>query len=274
MPLTNPAGFAVFSKKVAPRPKAKKAKIIAIAPYLNQHWRKVMAIGCTHGILANDEVKKQILAFKDRYKPSFIFDLGDIVDTAAFRNGARGTADEAMRPEPDIEVATKWIEDLGATHITWGNHDARLLDLQKSPNAIIAYAASELWKSLNSAAKKIHAKTKDYDFETGWFEVGGCFWGHGVWYGEHALRDHAEFLGGSVVMAHLHAPSMTEGRTRKWSPSYCVGTLADIPKMFYSRRRRATSRWGHGCVIGEVSDKSSHLHLVSSEKGEPLRFPL
>jgi len=33
-------------------------------------------------------------------------------------------------------------------HISWGNHDVRLLDLSDSPNGVIAHAASSLWNAL------------------------------------------------------------------------------------------------------------------------------
>jgi hypothetical protein len=241
---------------------------------INKSYRRVMAVGCSHGELANREVLDQILAFKDRYKPQLRFDLGDIVDTAAFRSGARGTPDEAKRPEPDEFSALRWMQDYAPNFISWGNHDWRLVELQASPNAIISYAASTLWNKLTDQARKLKARTVDYDLEHGWFSVGGTYWGHGYFYNEAALRDHAEYLGGPVVMAHLHRTIQENGRTRENSRSFCTGTLADVDSMKYARRRRATSRWQAGCVFGEVSDRSSHLWLVSAKKGEKLVFPL
>lgn len=239
-----------------------------------KRYKRVMAIGCTHGELANKEILKQVLTFRKKFNPDIRFDLGDIVDTAAFRSGARGTPDESQSPEPDEFSALRWMDQYEPTHIAWGNHDARLLDLQSSPNAIVAYAAGKLWTSLTDKARKLKAKTKDYDYEHGWFELGGAFWGHGYWFPESAVRDHAEYLGGPVVMAHLHRTIQENGRTRRDTPSFCVGTLADVDSMKYSRRRRATSRWRHGVVFGEVSDRSSHLWLASCGKGETLKFPI
>jgi hypothetical protein len=122
--------------------------------------------------------------------------------------------------------------------------------------------------------RKLKCKTRDYDFETGWFEIGGVFYGHGFWWNDAAVRDHAEYLGGPVVMAHLHAPQQVQGRTRKWTPSFCVGTLSDVPNMHYARRRRATSKWGPGCLWGYASDRSSQLWLTSAEPGGKLVFPM
>lgn len=241
---------------------------------INQHWRRVMAVGCTHGDLGDLKVQKEILAFRDRYKPEIRFDLGDLIDTAAFRSGARGTPDESKVIEPDESAALRWMDQYEPTHITWGNHDWRLVELQSSPNAIVSYAASKLWTQLTDKARALKAKTKDYDYEHGWFELGGYFWGHGYWYNEAAIRDHAEYLGGCLVMSHLHRPLEERARQRGAGSSFCVGTLMNIDLANYARRRRATSRWGPGCVFGEVSSRSAHLWLASAKKGEPITFPI
>jgi hypothetical protein len=233
-----------------------------------------MAIGCSHGELANQEILKQVLEFKDRWKPDIRIELGDVVDTAAFRSGARGTPDESKRPEPDELAALRWMDHYEPSHVAWGNHDIRLLDLQSSANAIVSYAAGKLWTSLTDKARKLKARTVDYDYERGWFEIGGTLWGHGYFYNEAAVRDHAEYLGQPIVMAHLHRTVQENGRTRKDTPSFCVGTLADIDNMKYARRRRATSRWRHGVVYGLVSSRKAHLWLVSCGKGERLVFPI
>ena len=243
---------------------------------INKQWRRVVAVGCSHGHLAHPGIREQVLAFKDRYRPQVRFDLGDIVDTAAFRAGAgNGTGADASEPvEPDFSQAEKWLRDYAPTHITWGNHDWRLMEWAHSPNAIVAHAAGALWGRLQNEAGRVKAKTCDYDYERNWFSLGGHYWGHGFWFNESAVRDHAEYLGGPVVMAHLHTPQIVQGRTRLFSPSYCVGTLADINRMGYARRRRATSRWGHGVVWGEVSNTSAKLWLSQCELGGTLPFPL
>ncbi len=232
-----------------------------------------MAVGCSHGELSHAGIQDQVIRFRDSYRPELRFELGDILDTTAFRSGAKGTKDEKADPGRDFWAGKTWLERYEPTHIAWGNHDARLVELSDSPNGVIAHAAATLWNDLQDTAARLHAKTVPYDFERGWFDVGGTYWGHGYWFNEGAVRDHAEYLGGPVVMAHIHTPKVEEGRTRAWSKSFCVGTLADIDKLSYARRRRATARWGHGIVFGEISDKEAHLWLASCPKGEKLRFP-
>lgn len=240
---------------------------------INHKWRKIVACGCSHGELANRDIQKQVLGFIKRFKPDIRVELGDLVDTATFRSGARGTPDEGRRPEPDEFAALRWLREYSPSHVTYGNHDWRLVQLQNSPNAIVSYAAGKLWTAITDEVRKLKARSRDYDFEKNWFEIGGTYWGHGFWYGMQALRDHAEFLGGPCVIAHLHHPQMLQGRTLRPSKSFCVGTLANIDSLEYARRRRQTATWAHGMVFGEVSDRSSKLWLASCEKGGTLDFP-
>lgn len=233
-----------------------------------------MAVGCSHGDLSNRAIQEQVLAFKDRWRPDYRFELGDVLDTAALRAGAKGTSDEGRDLEPDYCAGVDWLTRYEPTHLSWGNHDARLVELAESPSATVRFAAKTLWEDLQAVVAKLGTETRNYDYEHNWFNIGGVFWGHGFWFNENAVRDHAEYLGGPVVMAHLHRPQQVSGRTRKGSQSFCVGTLADIDRMSYARRRRATASWGPGVVFGEVAEDISQLWLTSCPKGEDLRFPV
>ena len=237
-------------------------------------WKRVMAVGCSHGPFLDPQIKKQVLDFRDRWKPSILFHLGDVVDTAAFRSGAKGTADESSPVGADLQAGINFLTELEPTHITWGNHDWRLWDLADHPNAVIAHAASVCRDRLTDCAARLHAKTVPYDIHDGWFHLGGVYWGHGYWYNEHALRDHAEYHGGSCVIAHLHRAQALHGRVRAKSSSYCVGLLADPRKLTYARKRRATSAWSHGVVFGEICENQSVLWLAEAHPGEKMRFPL
>lgn len=74
-----------------------------------RNWKPFMAVGCTHGHLVDKEARKKALEFKRRLKPKKTFDLGDLIDTAAFRSGARGSKDETEPTEPEV-VSTKLCE--------------------------------------------------------------------------------------------------------------------------------------------------------------------
>lgn len=241
---------------------------------INRRWRRVMAIGCTHGEYLEPNVANQVLAFAASWKPEIRYHLGDIADTAAFRSGATGTPDEAADPQADCDASIRFVEAYRPNRVAWGNHDWRLVEMARHPKGIVAFAATQAWNQLQKIiVDRLRAKTVAYDYEHGWFDEGGVFWGHGYWHNVNALRDHAEFLGGPCVIAHLHRRQQLPGRTRKNSMSFCVGTLADEDKMKYARRRRATSEWGPGLVFGEMCDTESYLWLVGGEKRGLLHFP-
>jgi hypothetical protein len=230
-----------------------------------------MAVGCSHGDLVHPKIREQVLEFRRRFDPEIRFELGDMVDTTAFRSGAQGTKDETRSTRNDESSAVCWLEDYEPTHISWGNHDWRLFEALESPKAIVRDLAEKIWARINKAAG--NAKTVPYDIEDGWHYLGGRAWGHGFMYNLHAVRDHAEMLGCPVVMAHLHAPQMVEGRTVKDTPSFCVGAMADDRNLTYGRRRRNSLTHGHGIVYGEISGEESHLWLIRSENGKPFHFP-
>jgi len=243
------------------------------APAVTRKWSRVTAIGCTHGDLVDPTRLDEVMAFVHRFEPKLRFDLGDLIDTAAFRHGAKGTQDESHPIEPDRIAGVEWIKRYKPTHISWGNHDWRLVEWRSHHNAVLAFAAGVVWNALEDAARDVGAKTVPYDLDDGWFYEGGMYWGHGYWFPESAVRDHAEYLGGPCCIAHLHRPLQERSRTRTSRDSFCVGLLGDPKKMTYARRRRATSRWAGGCVFGEICDNDHALWLATGQPRQPIHFP-
>ena len=225
-------------------------------------YQRIMAVGCTHGHLIHPKLRKQVLAFRKAFNPQIRVDLGDLIDTAAFRAGATGGHDECEDPRPDANAAVEWLREYEPTHIAWGNHCWRLWKLANHPKQIISVAASTLRKQLTDEATKLYAKTVPYHIRDGWHVIGGYYWGHGYMVNIQAVRDHAEMLGGAVVMAHIHKPEMYVPRTINARPSFCAGTLMDPRNAHYAEFRRATLQWAPGIVYGEVSDTDARLHLA------------
>ena len=232
-----------------------------------------MAVGCTHGNLVSPQARADALAFKDRFRPEVRFDLGDMSDTACFRSGAAGTKDESVSPRDDHQAALEWMEEYEPTHVAWGNHDWRIYELMSHPKAIVAELARKLWCEQQEMVAALHAETRPYDIEAGWFYMGGHAWGHGYMFNLFAVRDHAEMIGLPVVIAHLHAPQQIEGRTITDTSSFCVGGLVDDRNLGYGRRRRNSLTHGHGVVYGEISDTEARLWLARSPNGQPIQFP-
>tara|TARA_R110000868_G_scaffold21573_2_gene89318 strand:- start:343 stop:1185 length:843 start_codon:yes stop_codon:yes gene_type:complete len=236
-------------------------------------WHKCMAIGCSHGDLAYPERLNEVIAFRERFKPEIRFDLGDLMDTAAFRSGARGTKDESQPIGPDNLAAVEWMRRYEPTHITWGNHDWRLVEWQGHQNEALSFAASIVWGTLQDEVKRLQAWQTPYHITKNWIQMGGYFWGHGTMFGENALRDHAEMLGGPVVHAHTHRAETVHGRTKHDSTSFSVGTLADVNKMKYADRQRSKTRWGAGVVFGEMCGTESTLWLARNKTSDEVEVP-
>ncbi len=59
-------------------------------------WKKFFAVGCSHGHLADQSALATALKFKSAWKPDTVMHLGDFMDLAALRSGAKGTPDENM----------------------------------------------------------------------------------------------------------------------------------------------------------------------------------
>lgn len=232
-------------------------------------WERVLAVGCSHGNLANPDALKAVLKFAERWKPVHRIHLGDAYDTAAFRTGARpnsGDADEAREVAPDIAAGQSFLRKFRPTVFCMGNHENRLVHLCGHYNQVIAVAADATLRDVLSPLKTTGCKVLPYHISKGWYELGGFRWGHGYFYGENYLRDSAESFGNCVV-AHAHRAGMAKGRTLSNATAYGVGTLADIPNMDYASGRRSTLSWSSGMVFGEVCEDQAQLCLWEWPQG-------
>ena len=243
---------------------------------INRQWRRVIAVGCSHGEALNRDIADDVLGFIANFKPEIRVHLGDVLDTTAFRAGAIGTPDENADVGVDQAAGISFLREYEATHISWGNHDWRLQKLMRSPRAPIAYAAIQCWNQLQMVVDELHAETRPYNLRSGWFDIGGYLWGHGYMYNINALRDHVHCKCRNVVMAHIHTPQMFRGRTDNPLMGYCVGMMGriDHPIFDYAAYRPATLAWGYGAVVGEVTDDAAVLHLAHAGIGQRLEFPL
>lgn len=234
---------------------------------ITRQWKRIMAVGCSHGNLINKGARDAVLKFRDRWKPDTVVHCGDFLDTAAFRSGAHGTADEARPISPDVECGLEFLEALRPTLILLGNHEDRLWKLAQHYNAIVQLAAAQIIAEINEVAAGLHAEVVPWNILNGYRIIGGYTYCHGWMIGENAIRDHAEALG-SVVHAHTHRAGMAKGRRSDNPSGYCVGTLANIPALDYAKSRRSTLAWSSGFVWGEYCDERSVLWLHEQPRGE------
>lgn len=216
------------------------------------------------------------MRFKDRWKPETTIHLGDFMDTAGWRAGARNSNDDpdhGSNFQDDYQRGMATLTELRPQVVLWGNHEARLTGLVKSSSAVVAYAAEEGVKAIEAGIKKLRAISIPYDVERGIHLMGGTAFVHGYSHGESAIRDHVEMYSRPIIMAHIHRAEIARGRSIGSPQGISVGTLANIGAMGYARTRRATLRWGHGFAYGEYCADACQAWLATPIKGE-WRFPL
>jgi len=234
-----------------------------------------MAVGCSHGDQVDPEARRSVLTFRDRWKPSVTFHLGDFLDLAAFRTGAvndPNAADRAASVSDDLSAGIDFLHELRPQHILFGNHEARLYKLAASPNALAAHAATLTIQAIEDAAKKLKARLYPYNIRS-YAELGGAKFLHGSMYNVQAIRDHCESFGSDIVMAHLHRVGSERARTIKGSTGYCVGMLARFD-MEYASTRRATLAWSQGFAYGHYCDTSLTVNLCERKSGQPWLLPI
>ncbi len=233
-----------------------------------------MAVGCSHGHLADPNALKAVLKFKKAFKPDRVFHLGDLTDQTAFRTGAGGTRDESVSITDDLRHGIDFLHALEPTDFLIGNHEARLWRLADHHNVIIARAANSVIEEIRQATVKLHCRFVDhYDINRSWVQLGDTKLMHGFQYSEMALRDTAEHFG-KCIIAHLHVAGMAAGRRSDHPVGYCVGTLANVPSMHYASTNRSTSRWSHGFCFGEYSDTQCHVNLSQCQQNEAATWRL
>jgi len=216
---------------------------------VGKKWKKLLAVGCSHGIHADKKALEAVIKFRELYKPDTCIHLGDFCDTTAFRSGAKGNNDESAPIQPDVDGGLDFLKKLRPSICFAGNHEQRLWRLAASPNAIVAHCAHEVIQQMMKCCHQLKAELIEWDGIYQGRTIGGFRYMHGVFFSENATRDHAEAYG-HVVHAHTHRAAVAKGRRSDSPTGYCVGTLANMPAMEYAHCRRATLSWSQGFVWG------------------------
>jgi hypothetical protein len=240
---------------------------------ITHKYTRFMAVGCSHGNMIDQSAAEAVLKFKAAFKPKRVFHLGDWCDTAALRSGAKGTADEGKPIGSDIDEGLDFLEKLGVTDCTMGNHDERPWRYLNHHNAMIREMGKQLVSGINERMAKLGITWVNQWNVRKWIEAYGYKWMHGYMYNENVARDHAE-AHGNVVFAHAHTTMIQKGRRDDCPTGICVGTLSDIPNMDYAKNRRKTLSWSHGFVWGEGRDnKMAYIYLHENGQQKEWRLP-
>lgn len=234
-----------------------------------------MAVGCSHGNHICPEARDAVLKFKERWKPHTTLHLGDFIDLAALRAGARSNPDCADRAKDISEDVTEGIDflyELRPNHILMGNHEARLYALLDSPNALAAHASNCVLEDISECAKRLKARVYPYMVRS-YAEIGDLKCLHGFVYNVNAIRDTAESYGCKTLMAHIHRCGQERARTLNGVSGYALGMLMRFDPD-YAATRRATLAWSQGFAFGYYSDNQTTVNIVERTFGQPWMLPI
>lgn len=233
-------------------------------------WKRLLAVGCSHGHLADKTALDAVLRFKRRWKPHFTIHLGDFLDMTAFRAGAAGTNDESADPRPDVSSGLVFLDRLRPNVILCGNHEDRLWRLRNSQKAIIATLSDCIIREIETVAKGCKAKIVPYVYKQA-FDLADIRFMHGALWNEQCVRDTAEAYAppnGAVVFAHSHRAGMSRGRRSDGPLGFNTGTLIDIKQAEYAKVRRATLGWSQGFVWGVFNEERKQSTLWLHDEGQ------
>lgn len=228
--------------------------------------KRFLCVGCSHGDLADPKALAAVIDFKARWKPDFVAHLGDFIDMAAFRTGAKGNGDEAEPIEPDFQAGMDFLQELKPHIVICGNHEDRLWNLRSHPNAIVATLAARIVGNIQDTCKAIKAKLIPYDYKAH-YRLGDFKLMHGKFYNEMALRDHAEAYGNCII-AHTHKAGLMRGRRDDNPVCIGVGTLTKVENMDYAKNRRATLGWSQGLAFGVYDDRRAYAWLCEKSQNQ------
>lgn len=241
---------------------------------INRHWKRFVAVGCSHGDMIDTKARDAVLGFVERWQPHSRIHLGDYLDTTAFRGGAKGSKDETVDIGLDLHGGLEFLRQYRPTHLLNGNHDVRLWEAMDHHNAIVKQAARSVVGEIETLVKSMRTQFHlEYAIDAPHIRLGDASFLHGYMYGSNAIQEHAEHFG-KCVFAHLHTVGMRAGRRSDNPVAYCVGLLGSIPKMKYANRRRATTQWGNGLAFGEYCDTETIVWLSSRNRDGNWRLPV
>ncbi len=234
---------------------------------ITRKWKKWAAATCSHGSDIDSKAREAFLTFLDRYNPHQRIHLGDAIDLACLRAGARRDPDDPDRAESlmdDLLAGLSFLHEMRPTMYFHGNHEARAVALTHSANQVVAYAAGAVMAKIHDNLAKYKTEIIPYRgmARDSVRYLGGTAFLHGALFNVSAARDTAETIGAHCVFGHTHRVAMEPARTHADAIGYNIGCLARLD-MEYAAGRRQTLAWRHGFAYGEYCDNACTVNLVT-----------
>lgn len=218
-------------------------------------FKRFLVCADSHGHLVNPECVGKFAQFKKDWKPNYTICLGDIWDMNCLRKSAN---DEEKREglASDFQAGLDFL-DLGFSHLTLGNHDARLWEAANgSANGILRESCQDLVECVQQELRKRKIKWVPYNVNS-YLQLpeGGPKLIHGFLAGMNPAKAHFERFG-SCLFGHVHAPSSYIAKHIDQGQAYALGCMADIPSMAYAERYPNRLGWRNGWGFGIINDKT------------------
>lgn len=216
--------------------------------------------------MASPSAVNSLIKFRNEYKPDKCIHAGDFIDTSAWRAGARGGADEVANVADDVNAGLVLLERLQPDLVFNGNHEIRIWNHARKPNAIVAQAAVQTMNQLRDfiAGDLKSEYVEDYVLDKSWRRLGNFLVGHGFFHSTNAVKKHADVMG-NCMFVHLHRLEVARASRSDGPVAVCAGFLGDKDKFGYSDLWESRFRWGNGWVWGEYCDDlclwQMHHHL-------------
>lgn len=213
---------------------------------------------------------KELLTFKEFWRPHWMICLGDIWDTTAWRSGAMGGGEINEDIDYQFEEGKAVLRQLEPTHVFEGNHDERPKRYLTHWDARVRKAAQECLRDMHDLiVGELKAEYVPYHIKDGWRRMGSHAVGHGYMINEHALKAHAEMCRMPVIIGHIHKLDSMRTRQLGAPKSYSAGLIADIDALAYATKRRATTAWSNGWLFGEFNETTTTIHEREAECKRP-----
>ncbi len=234
---------------------------------ITRKWKKWVGVSCSHGSDIDPKAREAFLTFLDRYKPEQRIHLGDAIDLACLRAGARRDPDDPDRAESlmdDLLAGLSFLHEMRPTMYFHGNHEARAVSLAHSANQVVAYAAGAVMAKIHDNLAKYKTEIIPYRgmARDSVRYLGGTAFLHGSLFNVSAARDTAETVGAHCCFGHTHRVAMESARTHADAIGYNIGCLARLD-MEYAAGRRQTLAWRHGFAYGEYCDSACTVNMVT-----------
>ena len=146
---------------------------------ITRKWKKWAAATCSHGSDIDPKAREAFLTFLDRYNPHQRIHLGDAIDLACLRAGARRDPDDPDRAESlmdDLLAGLSFLHEMRPTMYFHGNHEARAVALTHSANLVVAYAAGAVMAKIQQSRK---IQNRDHPLSRHGTRLGAVFGRHG-----------------------------------------------------------------------------------------------